>query len=110
IWPWFDSVQQDVTSALRQMWRAPGLTFIIVAVLALGIGAATAVFSIMEAVLLRPLPYAHVDRLVAIWDGHVKDQNLGKVFASYDDFETWTQHSQQFEQFAAATWAPGNQI
>ena len=75
-----------------------------------GIGSTTAVFSIVQAVLLRPLPYPDVDRLVAVWAGHVREKGLSKVFARYDDLEVWQRHSQAFEQLAAATWATGDQI
>jgi putative ABC transport system permease protein len=78
--------------------------------LALGIGATTGVFSVVQAVLLRPLPYQAPERLVAIWDGHARDPGLSKVFASYQDFETWSRHSTSFEQMAAVTWATGEQI
>jgi len=76
----------------------------------LGIGATSAVFSILEAVLLRPLPYQHPDRLVAIWDGHVREASLAKVFSSYEDFEIWKAHSTSFEELAAVTWATGDRI
>ena len=91
-------------------WRGnPAFAIVAIVTLALGIGATTAVFSVVEAVLLRPLPYADVDRLVAIWDGHLKDRSLAKIFASYEDFETWRRHSRSFEQLGAATWATGDQ-
>jgi putative ABC transport system permease protein len=100
----------DLRFALRLLSRTPLQTAIIVLILAVGIGSTTAVFSVLEAVLLRPLPYAHADRLVAIWDGHVKDQHLSKVFASDADFRTWQEHSTHFESLAAISWATGERI
>lgn len=103
-------LSRDLRHGLRGWRRSPGFTAVAILTIALGIGATTAVFSIVEAVLLRPLPYRDVDRLVAIWDGHLKSKGLSKVFASYDDFELWRRNSTTIEQIAAATWATGDQI
>ena len=64
----------------------------------------------MQAVLLRPLPFQEPERLVAIWDGHVREPGMAKVFASLRDFETWQRHNTSFERLAALTWATGEQI
>jgi predicted permease len=101
---------RDSRYAIRTWRRNPGFAIVAVLTLALGIGAATAVFSIVEAILLRPLPYPGADRIVAIWDGHITDRNLAKIFTSYDDFENWRSRSESFERIAAATWATGEQI
>ena len=62
-----DTIRNDLRYALRQLRRQPGFTFIAVATLAIGIGAATAVFNAAEVALYRPLPMEHQDRLVRIY-------------------------------------------
>src|SRR6058998_1679480 len=96
--------------AFRQLLKNPGFTTVAVLVLALGIGATTAIFSVVNAVLLRPLPYPQPDRLMMIFttaerDGHIS--NNGPVFGP--DFIEWREQCQSCEQMAAyvGTW-PGN--
>ncbi len=105
-----EHLRQDLRFGARLMARTPGVTLIVVLTLAIGIGATTAIFTILQAVLLRPLPYRDPGTLIAIWDGHPRERNLSKVFASYDDFETWRDHSRSVDAIAAATWATGEQI
>ena len=110
IWQWLETLWRDIAYAFRGVRRSPGFTIVTVVTLALGIGSTTVVFSVVHAVLVRPLPYRDVDRLVAVWAGHVTDQSLAKIFARYDDFEHWKRSSRAFEQLAAATWATGDRI
>lgn len=89
------------------MIRRPGFAALAICALALGIGAATAVFSVVDAVLLRPLPYRDPDRLVAIWD-KLPRENRATIFASYADFAEFSRNSRTLENVAAATWAVGS--
>src|SRR5207253_5623017 len=61
-----DSLKREVKQALRALSRAPSFTAMTIVTLALGLGAATAIFTILDAVVLRPLPYPHGERLVAL--------------------------------------------
>src|SRR5579862_76877 len=90
---------QDVRYGLRQLKRNPGFTIVAVLTLALGIGANTAIFSVVNAVLLRPLPYRDPSRLAVIWTDNVK-QNLHQERTSYPNFEDWRKQSRAFEDMA----------
>lgn len=102
-----ETLSNDLRYAFRILTKSRGFTAITVLMLALGIGANTAVFSIVNEVLLRPLPYKDPDRLVNIWDKMKLEQNLSKIFASYRDFDEFQKHSRSFEHIAVATWATG---
>lgn len=97
--PWLETLCQDVSFGLRILWKKPGYTAIAVLTLALGIGATTAIFSVVKAVLLASLPYKNADRIVAVWTLNPArgDKPLP---SSPGDFAVWKQKSGVFEDLA----------
>jgi putative ABC transport system permease protein len=93
---------QDLRFAVRQMAKRPGFTTIVVLTIALGIGANAAIFSVLDAVLLRPLPYSHPEQLVKVWSrftgiGMPDDQN----WVSAPEFRDYQQLNHSFSKMAA---------
>jgi putative ABC transport system permease protein len=93
---------QDLRYGLRVLAGNPSLTAVAVLALALGIGANTAIFSVVNAVLLRPLPFRDPDRLVSIRIDH-EQLNIHGAFGPYPDIADWRQQSRSFEFLAAYT-------
>ena len=104
---WFQGFFSDCRFALRQLRKSPALTTVIVLTLALGIGANTAVFSILDAVLIRPLPYPNPKRLVRAGTYALKS---GEFYGttSYPDFIDWSEQNHFFEHLAAYEDKPFN--
>jgi putative ABC transport system permease protein len=95
---------QDVRFGLRLLWKRPGFTVVALAVLALGVGANTAIFSVVNAVLLRPLPYPGAERVVA-FDGVNPSKGIKQSNMSAPDFADWQAQARSFE--ALAIYAQG---
>ena len=103
-----ESLLQDLRYGLRMLRKSPGFTLAAILTLALGIGANTAIFSIVNAVLLRPLPYRDPGRLTIVWekDDHGTPDNVG--YATYLD---WKAQNRSFEQLALySSWQPILQV
>lgn len=107
---WLEDLKRDIAYGLRTFMRAPGFTAVAVLTLALGIGANTAIFSIVNAVLLQPLPYRDPNTLAAVWNSNPRNPNASRLFLSYSDFQDFKSHSHSFDQLAAATWFTGDQL
>lgn len=104
---WFDTLGKDVRFGLRMFTKSPAFTFIAVITLALGIGANTAIFSVVYAALLRPLPYEKPDRLITLGEVRGADPanpNQPQYWnASYPDFLDWRRATKAFQALAGFT-------
>ncbi|HEV3218141.1 MAG TPA: ABC transporter permease [Candidatus Acidoferrales bacterium] len=100
---WLEDLWQDARFGLRMLRRNPGFAAVAILTLALGIGANTAVFSVVEAILLRPLPYADPSRLVELFNSYHSSSvaNFPKVGLSPGDFADWKGRDTLFSDFAA---------
>jgi putative ABC transport system permease protein len=99
-----ETVLRDIRYGIRGLLKRPGFTIIALIALALGIGANTAIFSLVNAVVLRPLPYSDPDRLVWVWGNVRNGPNRASVAPlDYLDFRN---HNKTFEQFAATFTMP----
>jgi len=98
-WPKVESVLSDLKYAVRQSCKAPGFTFVVIAILTLGIGANTTVFSIVDAVMLRPLPYVKPQQLVEVKTS--QEQHYESSNVSYPDFFDWRTQNRSFEHLLA---------
>ena len=96
--PVIETLLQDLRFAMRMLWKNRGFTIVAVLVMALGIGANTAMFSVVNAVLLRPLAYSDPDRIVSLSSLWMKDGHHGTV--SSPDFHDWHDQSTAFEAMA----------
>jgi putative ABC transport system permease protein len=96
---WLEDLWQDMCYGVRMLVKNPGVTLVAVITLALGIGANTAIFSVISAVLLRPLPYPEPDRLVMVWEKRTRENHNSTV--SPADFRDWRERNQVFENIAA---------
>ena len=97
------SVLQDVRFACRMLAKSPGFTLVCLSTLALGIGANTAIFSFVDAALLKPLPYADADRIVRVLEKPPRGQRNGISTLTFLD---WQRDNTVFDFMAAQTGGP----
>ena len=102
-----NSLLRDLRYAVRMLVKSPGFTAVAVIALALGIGANSAIFSTVNAMLLRPLPYKEPDRLVEVWE-HRPLQNRDRTVVSPAEFIHWREQAQSFEQITAVSYVLHN--
>jgi predicted permease len=95
---WFEDLLQDLRYGVRISLKRPGFSLVAILTLMLGIGANTAIFSVLNALLLRPLPFAEADQLVMIWE--TQPDVRGPV-GTYPDFLEWRAKTESFQGMAA---------
>ena len=96
-----NSLLQDLRYGLRTLLKNPGFTLVAVVTLALGVGVNTAIFSVVNGVLLRPLPFNQPERIVTLWENNSKD-GIERDDVSPANFLDWRERSRSFEEMAFA--------
>lgn len=99
--PWLESLWQDLRYGARQLRKNPGFTTVAVLTLALGIGANTAIFSVIHGVLLKPLPYPQPDRLVTLWE-RAPERGIEQERVSGPNYLDWREQNSVFADLAVS--------
>jgi putative ABC transport system permease protein len=98
---------KDIVYGLRMLLKSPGFTLVALLSLALGIGANTAIFSVVNQVLLHPVPHPNPDRVLVVWST-IPSQGIQQFAASVPDFLDWRAQNHVFEQMAAIQGGAAN--
>ena len=98
-----ETLWKDLRFGVRTLAKSPGFAAVAVLTLALGVGATTAIFSVVNALLLRPLPFKDLDRLVAVWEA-VPAQGVERNEISEPNYLDWRAQSSSFEHLAVYSW------
>ncbi|QNI32601.1 ABC transporter permease [Alloacidobacterium dinghuense] len=106
-WVWLERLLQDVRYAVRQLRKSPAFAVTVIATLALGIAAPAAMFTVVDRVMLRPLPYRDAGRLVYINDASQRNEHDYRAGAPYLDLEEWRKWSRSFESIGFFVQANG---
>jgi putative ABC transport system permease protein len=96
-----ETLIQDLRYAVRMLRKQPGFSLTVVVTLALGIGANTTIFSVVNAVLMEPLPYKDPDRLIRLWESN-SGQGRTETLVSVPNFQDWQNQQSVFEQLTAS--------
>src|SRR5437660_1182480 len=102
-----DALLKDVRYTFRCLFKQPAFTVIAVLTLALGIGANSAIYSVVNALLVKPLPFSDLDRIVALWD-HVPSRGVERNEVALADYLDWRAQNQTFEQLGVYRWWSAN--
>src|SRR5262245_6118999 len=102
------SLWQDLRYGARMLRKKPGFTLVAAITMALGIGANSAMFGLIDALLLRPLPFKNMDRLAVVWSTIPQGGPAGRFATSPADFVDFRERQSVFEQLAAHQWANVN--
>ena len=98
---WIETAWRDVRYALRGLWRNLGFTIVAILTLAIGIGATTTVFSVVDGILIKPLPYPDADRLVGVWQA-ARQANATPFLCSPSMYFTYREENRTFQDFGLA--------
>ncbi|HXA06332.1 MAG TPA: ABC transporter permease [Bryobacteraceae bacterium] len=105
-----DQLRRDHAHAFRMLARKPRFVGMVILMLALGIGANTAVFSVFDAVVLRPLPFKDSRRLIGIWESEPKKLDSTGIWNSWRDLVSWRRASRNIEELAAYSWIDADPV
>ena len=97
---WIDAIRQDLRYGIRTLRRTPGFTIVAAVTLSLGIGASSAIFTVANTVMFRPLPFTDSHRLMRLWESN-PEKGWPTFSASHPNFLDWRVQSQSFERLAA---------
>ena len=99
-----DTLLQDLRYSVRRLLKRPGFALVVIATLGLGIGANTAIFSVVKSVLLAPLPYPAPDRLMMVWETKPA-ANRDRNVVNPQNYLDWQQRNKSFTALGLYTWA-----
>jgi hypothetical protein len=103
---WLEQALRDISYAARSFARAPLFSAIVIVTLAAGIGSSTAIFSLLDGILLRALPFPHSDRLLMLWE--VPPETRKPTVVLLNNFVAWKERSHSFQSMAAFESMPMN--
>jgi putative ABC transport system permease protein len=101
---WLENVAQDLRLAVRSLRKSPGFLTVVTLSLALGIGANSTIFSVIDTLLYRPLPYDHPEQLITIWDVHLNQPDSGGAPPPIAESLDWKRQNHVFQDIALTSF------